>query len=101
MLLLTGALLLTSAACGTEQEDLVGRWEAEDGTSTLVFETDGAAQFIHVGQTITGTYTLVDDEEVRLDLPGMDPITFEFEGDDDFEMDVPGVGGVEYEKVDA
>ncbi|MGI9174293.1 MAG: hypothetical protein ACR2GR_03090 [Rhodothermales bacterium] len=93
-------LSFSLAACEAEQEDLVGTWETEDGNGQLVFGTDGSVDFSHVGETITGTYTLVDDDEVRLDLPGMEAITFEYEGDDDFEMDVPGVGEVEYEKVD-
>ena len=99
--LIVGALAFSLAACGeAEREDLVGEWEAEDGTGTLVFGGGGEVAFTHVGQTVTGTYTLVDDETVRLDLPGMEPIEFAYEGDDDFEMDVAGVGEVEYEKVE-
>ena len=98
--LLVVALAFSLAACEAEREDLVGEWEAEDGTGTLVFGPGGEVAFTHVGQTVTGTYTLIDDEEVRLDLPGMAPIEFEYEGDDDFEMNVPGVGEVEYEKVE-
>ena len=98
--LLIGLLTLSLAACEAEQEDLVGTWTSEDDNSTLVFNSDGSVGFTHAGETVNGTYTLVDEEEVRLNLPGMDPVAFEFEGDDDFEMDVPGVGEVEYEKVD-
>lgn len=100
MLLVIGVLAFSLAACEAEREDLVGEWQAEDGTSTLVFGTDGSVAFTHVGQTLTGTYALIDDEAVRLDLPGMEPIEFEYEGDDDFEMDIPGIGEVEYEKTE-
>ena len=98
--LLIAVLSFSLAACEAEQEDLVGTWTSEDDNSTLVFNSDGSVGFTHAGETVNGTYTLVDDEEVSLNLPGMEPITFEFEGDDDLEMDVPGVGEVEYEKVD-
>ncbi len=64
-------VLLAASACGGPRRSIIGKWDQVGGGETLEFYTDGTVVATGVGMTISGTYTFIDDEHIRIDLSGL------------------------------
>ncbi len=82
------AALAIAGCADSEQEGIAGAWLDPDDKSIARFSEDGSLSVGGDGSDdISGNYTLLEDNQMRLDLtyPGVEPIsvvvTYELRGD--------------------
>lgn len=81
-LLATLWLTLLLVACGSVQEQIVGKWEGEFGPTkaTLEFFKDGT--ILTTGFPISGKYSLLDEKRLKMEWLGV-PLVFDIALKDD------------------
>jgi len=62
-------LLLLATGCGGLESQIVGRWQGS--ADTIEFFSDGTVTIADPLMPLTGTYSFVDDNRVRIELGGL------------------------------
>ena len=80
------AAVLLIAGCGSPEDAFIGEWLDSEEELTIVFSDDGTLTLGDEWMTISGTYELLDDGEMQIELREGDEVesvvaTYEFEGD--------------------
>ena len=74
--LLVGFIVLCIMICGCvdSKASIIGKWERVDadvGKVTMEFFKDGTITIVSEDPTLTGDYTFVDDDHIRIELGGL------------------------------
>jgi uncharacterized protein YceK len=70
LLMLVLMLAATLSGCGSYQEAIIGTWELNSGSETIVFHADQTfSQTTEAGETVDGTYQFTDDSHIELTIP--------------------------------
>ncbi len=87
LLMLVLTMAATLSGCGNYQEAIIGTWELNSSSETIVFhENKTFSQTTETGETVNGTYQFTDDSHIELTIP-----TDENEvGKLSFEVDIRG-----------
>lgn len=70
VLALVACLGLFVAACSAKRS-LVGRWEQIGGTEKMEFIAGGALSMFAQGISVSGKYSFIDDNHLKLELDGL------------------------------
>jgi hypothetical protein len=60
--------VLAVTACGSTQSQLIGKWKEKGGTEVLEFFKDGRVSITDKGQSLAGSWTVLDDGRVKLEV---------------------------------
>ena len=61
------------SSCSSKNE-IVGKWKNTGSTETWEFFKDGTATWVgQGGRSMVGSYKFVDDDRVKLEMPGEEP----------------------------
>ena len=77
------------AACEKSPEDkIVGTWYESDGSETMEFFKDGTIRIVDDGDTMSGSYSVLNESTLKLELGGLGALVgpmlvdYAFDGDD-------------------
>jgi hypothetical protein len=59
---------LTLVGCSSTESRLVGKWKEKGGTEVLEFFKDGRVSITDKGESITGSWTALDDGRIRIEV---------------------------------
>lgn len=97
-------LFLLVVSCASNEKKIVGEWQATEGGGGVTFYKDGTVIFTDSIGDISGTYSFVDDDTIKVEMSGilslggnlMIDVSF---SDGNLVMSLDGTQ-TEYEKVD-
>ena len=81
------AATLLIAGCSSPEDQFIGEWYESEEEITIVFAEDGALTFKDRYESMEGTYELLEEGEIRLEVRDEDGdvdsvvATYEFNGD--------------------
>jgi len=62
--------LLLISACSPKQ-NLVGKWQDQQSGETLEFFKDGTVSMTTLGMSLTGSYTVLDAKNLKINISGL------------------------------
>jgi hypothetical protein len=69
-LIIIAICLILISACSSKQ-NLVGTWQNEQSGDTLVFFKDGTISMTSLGMSVTGSYQILDDTNLKISISGL------------------------------
>ena len=57
-------------SCSKPEDKLLGKWQEIGGTETIEFMPDGTVTVIDEGASMNGSYKIVDESKIEMELTG-------------------------------
>lgn len=57
-------------SCSKPEDKILGKWQEIGGTETIEFLQDGTVTVVDEGMTMGGTYKIVEENQIEMDLVG-------------------------------
>ena len=95
-----GVALIVLVACSSSTESrVIGKWTNSDTGAYIEFLKDGTLQFGDTGSSVAGTWSLVSDDRVKIEIDrGAHSFAAILKDDTTLEMEVAGIAGATFRK---